>query len=154
MRRERSLENAKHPWRVGDLCTAIYGDVGEGLIYRVVHITDTSSAGTWSRPWDKELRVVPVFGVIADTMGRKPRKLGAGWCTPLSLVDLATEYTRFGLFIANEAKKRSESTATEDESPADAAEVPAGDAGDVEGRASDVDGGGLCADIAARSERR
>lgn len=150
IRREKSISNAKHPWKVGDLCTAIYNDVGEGLIYRVVHITDTSCAGTWSRPWDKELKVVPVYGVIADMSCRKPRKLGAGWCTPLSLIDLATEYARFGLFISNEARTRS---TTEDESSPDAEEVSSGQAGDEPIRGQSDDGSGLCADISAREGR-
>lgn len=126
--------NEGHKWRVDELCTCVYGEVGEGLIYRVIEVNGN------------QLKVKPVYGVIADTTHRKTRSIGAGWCTPLSLVDLATEYTRFGLFIANEAKRRGA------EPEADAEEVSTRDAGDVEGRSAPDDGGGLCADISSRDE--
>lgn len=133
---ERRQLSEKHPWRVGDLCTATYNDVGEGLIYRVLEVNGT------------QLKVKPVFGVIADTANRKTRSLGKGWCVPLSLIDLATEYTRFGLFIANEARIRG----MDDEPETAAATIPAGDGGVDQRRDEDDDGGGLCADAAARGE--
>lgn len=126
-------QNEQHPWRVGDLCTAVYDNVGEGLIYRVIEVNGG------------QLKVRPTFGVIASTSGRKTRTMGKGWCKPLSLVDLATAYTKFGLFIAQEAKHRAEQET-------DTEEVPAGDSDDDEGRQDDADGGGLCADISARDE--
>lgn len=137
-------ENQRHPWRVGDLCTAVYDNRGEGLIYRVMEVIDASS-GQFDRTV-AQLVVKPVYGVVADVKGRKTRTLGAGYCTPLSLVDLATEYTRFGLFISNEARRRGA------EPTADAEEVPAGHAGDDAGRAPPDDGGGLCADFSSRDE--
>lgn len=140
-------ENRKHPWREGDLCTAVYDNRGEGLIYRVMEVIDGVNTGQFDRR-AVQLVVKPVYGVVADVKGRKTRTLGAGYCTPLSLVDLATEYTRFGLFISNEARRRGA------EPEADAEEVPAGDAGDVKGRPDPDDGGGLCADVSARDEVR
>lgn len=138
-------ENRKHPWRVGDLCTAVYDNRGEGLIYRVTEVIDGASSGQFDRA-HVSLVVKPVYGVVADVKGRKTRTLGAGYCTPLSLIDLATEYTRFGLFISQEAKRRGA------EPEADPEEVSTRDAGDVEGRPAPDDGGGLCADIASRDE--
>lgn len=126
-------KNQEHDWRVGELCTAVYDSVGEGLIYRVVDVKG------------KQLRVTPVFGVMASINRRKTRSLGAGWCTPLSLVDLANEYMKFGLFISNEAKHRGA------EQEGVSTEIPAGNvSGPASGDPIIDDGGGLCADIAAR----
>lgn len=136
-------ENRRHPWRVGDLCTAVYDNRGEGLIYRVTRVDRLDDQ--LGRP-HVTLVVKPIYGVVADVKGRKTRTLGAGYCSPLSLIDLATEYTRFGLFISQEARNRGA------EPEADAEEVPAGDAGDVEGRPDPDDGCGLCADFSARDE--
>jgi hypothetical protein len=66
----------KHPWRVGDLCTVTYYDVGTGLIYRVLEVDGN------------ELKVEPVFGIIIDIGHRKNRSLNKGWCVPLSIIDL------------------------------------------------------------------
>lgn len=134
---QKRQRNESHKWHVGELCTCVYGEVGEGLIYRVIEVMPSN-----------QLKVKPVFGVIADTAHRKVRNIGAGWCTPLSLVELATEYTRFGLFIAQEAKRRGAEPET------DAEEVPAGDDRDDQGRSDHDDGGGLCADVSARGEVR
>lgn len=128
--------NEKHQWRVGDLCAVIAGTGVEGLIYRVLEVIPRSRGDA--------VKLMPVFGVITDIARRKVRTLGTGWCTPLSLVDLATEYTRFGLFIAQEAKNRG------DEPKGCAEEVPTWDAGDDQGRHDPDDDRGLCTDISAR----
>lgn len=98
-----------HRWAIGDMCKAVYNNVGEGLVYRVVDIVTDASSDKFIIASDGFILVlVPVHGVLANIKNRKRRELGEGWCTPLSLVDLAAEYARFGEFIAEEAKKRSE----------------------------------------------
>lgn len=127
---ERFQLNEKHPWRAGDLCTPTYDEVGEGIIYRVLEIKGAN------------LKVKPVFSVMADATKHRTRSLYKGFLVPLSLIDLATEYARFGLFIASEAKHHGEQETA-------AATIPAGDGGVDQRRDEDDDGGGLCADTAA-----
>lgn len=100
-RSQQRTDNAKHPWREGELCTAVYNNLGEGLIYRVTGIV---RAGNSLRP-SPLLKVIPIFGVVADPAGRMPRTLDACYCTPTSLVDLATMYAKFGLFISEESRR-------------------------------------------------
>ena len=142
LQRKRNLE---HPWHVGELCTLTYDERGHGIIYRVVELYMHHQFAT----------VVPVYGVIASTKGRHKRSVSVGYCTPLSLVELATEYTKFGMFIASEANKYENENEPKDdaEPPRDTEAVPPGDNGDVERRQDDDDGVGLCADISARSEQ-
>jgi len=128
-----------HPWRVGELCTCVYDNVGHGIIYRVAEVHSRSQH-------EPMLKVVPVFGVLTNIKGRKSRGLSAGYCTPLSLVDLSNEYLKFGHFIAAEAKDRGAEPSTTPE------KVPTGNIDDFGGRPSDDDGGGLCADISSRDE--
>lgn len=92
----------QHEWQVGELCTCTYGGTGHGVIYRVIDVDNQGDV----RPGYWQLTLVPVFAVIAKTKGRGKRKIGAGWCSPKSLVDLASEYAKFGVFIAEEAKRR------------------------------------------------
>lgn len=93
----------KHEWQVGDLCTCIYGGTGHGVIYRVIKIRKVSSQH-WADT--QQLEIVPVHGVMTSTKRRAKRNLAAGWCSFVSLIDLATEYAKFGTFISEEAKKR------------------------------------------------
>lgn len=96
-------EQQKHVWRIGDLCTCTYNDIGQGVIYRVTKIrTDR---------WDgdlKELTIAPVHSVFADITRRKPRTHDERSMKPLSLVDLGMTYLALGRFIADEAKKMGE----------------------------------------------
>lgn len=131
-KKKRSIDNALHQWRVGEVCTAVYDNLGEGLIYRVTDVTIRSEGG------EALLKVTPVFGVIADPSGRKPRQLSARYCTPLSLIDLATMYAKFGLWIAEEAKNRGD-----EQQETDSETVPAGDDGVDEGRSEDGNDCGL-----------
>ena len=137
---ERQKINAQHPWRVGELCQAFYDNIGEGYIYRVLKVTAVGNSPI--------LKIEPIFGVLAGAKSRKNRDLGAGYCTPLTLIDLATEYSRFGLFIAQEAKRNGAEpeTVAEDISPRQPDHV--------EGREEDVSASGLCADFSARNEVR
>lgn len=86
-------------WQVGDLCKAVYDNIGEGIIYRVTAVNENR----WSK---LDLDLVPVFGVLANIKGRRKRSLDTAYCTPLSLVDMGTEYMLFGNFIKEEAKLR------------------------------------------------
>ncbi len=85
----------EHEWAVGDLCKAVYNNVGEGLIYRVTKVGG-------KHPW-LILTVKPVYGIMANTENRKVRTLGAGYCTYVSLADLGMEYMNFGTFIRDYA---------------------------------------------------
>jgi len=89
----------EYRWHVGELCKAVYDNIGEGIIYRVRAIEENTFGQTC-------LEVVPVFGCFANIKGRRKRSLGIGWCTPLSLVDLGNEYMRLASFIQDEAKLR------------------------------------------------
>lgn len=91
----------KHEWAIGDLCTCTYGGTGHGVIYRVI----AKMPGHFGAQ-EGMLHIAPAHGVMAKTERRGKRKIGAGWCKPLTLVDLGTEYVRFGLFIQEEAKRR------------------------------------------------
>lgn len=91
-----SKEN-EYKWRVGELCKAVYDNIGEGIIYRVTAVEENKHGQTC-------LEVLPVFGCFANIARRKKRSLGIGWCTPLSLVDLGNEYLKFGNFIKDEAR--------------------------------------------------
>ena len=125
--------NSRHPWRVGELCTTVYDNLGEGVIYRVIDVKRLS------RPDISPLLVIlPTFGVIVDIDGKRPRTLDAGYCTPMSIVDLGTAYVNFGLFIAQEARSRGSSD--EETSPE---EVPSRDDGDNEGNVGRGDDRGL-----------
>lgn len=132
-----SKDDEKYKWKVGDLCTATYDGHGHGLIYRVIKVQP-------DRRYEPVLTVEPVHGVVAKIEGRKKRELSAGWCKPLSLVDLATMYLEFGQFIESEAKKRGAEPSTT------TTKVPAGNADDVRVGTNHDDDSGLCADISAR----
>jgi hypothetical protein len=92
-------EEVNHTWHVGDLCSCVYGNMGEGIVYRVTHV----GIDKWKR---EELTVKPVLGVLADIAGRRPRTHWSKYMRPLSLIDLANNYSKLGSFIAEEAKKR------------------------------------------------
>lgn len=86
------------------MCTCTYNGNGHGVIYRVTHVDNAGDV----RPGYWQLTLVPVFAVIAKTKGRGKRTIGAGWCTPITLIDLASEYQKFGIFISEEAKRLSD----------------------------------------------
>lgn len=92
----------QYNWQVGELCKAVYDNIGEGIIYRVTGVRKLEDRPTAT----VQLDLLPVFGAFADIKRRRKRSLGAGWCTPLSLVDLGHEYMQLGLFIQEEAKSR------------------------------------------------
>lgn len=92
-------------FKVGDLCTCAYKDAGSGVIYRVI---EKPASGNL-------IKIKPVLGFFTVTQGKRVRELSASWCKPLSLIDLATTYNKFGLFIANEAKRPSGAVAEESE---------------------------------------
>lgn len=100
----------KHVWRVGDLCTAVYNNVGEGIIYRVEGITPC-----YGYPANADaltLDLTPVHGIFAVISKRRYRNLGAGWCRYLSLIDLGTEYMKFAAFIRDEALRNDDKDTT------------------------------------------
>lgn len=131
---QRQVVNMKHSWRVGELCTAVYDNLGEGVIYRV---SDVKRQGT-----SPLLVIVPVFGVIVDIEGKRPRVLDARYCTPMNLVDLGTSYVNFGLFIAEESRRLGDAV-----KKGDAEETPTGLASDLKEESPGLDGRGLLADI-------
>jgi hypothetical protein len=106
--REQQFKNLQHPWKVGDLCNALYNEIGAGVIYRVVNVKEKQTPYHPLRPCSHILTVVPVHGVISDISHRKTRMLNSAFCQPLSIVDLATEYAKLGTFIADEVKRMSE----------------------------------------------
>lgn len=128
-----------HRWSVGDLCTATYKNVGEGIIYRVIEVSTVNPLNP-SWPNSTVLKLKPIFGVIADVERRRTRELGAGWCTPLSLVDLGVRYMEFGTFIREEALRRAGQPETTQQTRD----------GEAPGDAST--GYGVCADFSARTE--
>lgn len=98
-------ENKQHPWQPGELCTCTYGNVGKGIVYRVTKVDNTVTKWGLSCTLD----LIPVHGVLADVGAHRPRRsMGAGYCTPLSLIELATEYAKLGNFIRDEAMKKGE----------------------------------------------
>jgi len=105
-RLELQKQNMAHPWRVGDLCNALYNEIGAGVIYRVMDVKVTDRV--WSGNNRTSLTVTPVHGVVSDISNRRPRTLDSAFCRPLSIVDLSTEYASLGNFIRDEVKKRSE----------------------------------------------
>ncbi len=134
-RSQKRAENIKHPWYVGELCTAVYDNMGEGIIYRVTGVSRVSAAPTSGVA--PLLKLAPVYGVLSDVSRRKPRTLDAGYCTPMSIVDLASEYSNFGLFIAEEARRRG----TDEETNTEA--LPTWDDASDEERIESGDGSGL-----------
>lgn len=106
-RLELQKQNMAHPWRVGDLCNALYNEIGAGVIYRVLDVKVKAHVypGVIYR---MSLTVIPVHGVISDISNRRSRILDSAFCRPLSIVDLSTEYASLGNFIRDEVKKRSE----------------------------------------------
>jgi hypothetical protein len=150
-REEQLIRNARHHWQVGELCNTTYGGIGQGTIYRVVEVIDASQRSKFSHPTDKELKIVPVFGIINDIEARKSRNLGAAWCSPLSIIDLAMEYAKFGLFISDETK-RLNNVASTTEPSSNSTNIPSRSTYNVERRIESYDDFGLCSDISSRSE--
>jgi len=99
-----------HVWQVGDLCTYVSTEnAGWGVLYRVekIHIDDRG----FFKPGLFDL--LPITAVFFSVKKRRRMKgVDPSRCTYMSLVDLATEYAKFGLFIAEEAKKRGADDAT------------------------------------------
>lgn len=90
-------------WNIGDLCTCTYGNVGKGIVYRVTKVNDRLTS--WGR--STQLDITPVHGVLADVEHHRPRRgMGAGYYSPLTLVDLSTMYANLGNFIREEATRR------------------------------------------------
>jgi len=95
----------EHVWQVGQLCTCAYNDVGPGILYRVTAVTQNTKfwGGT------SILKLTPILGMLSpDFKGRRKRSLSSAHCQPQSLIDLASEYAKLGVFISDEAKRRSE----------------------------------------------
>lgn len=133
-----------HEWKEGELCTATYKNVGEGIIYRVMEVTLTNPLN-FRHPASTTLKLKPVVGVIASIENRRTRELPARYCQPLSLVDMAMRYMEFGTFIREEALRRGA------QSSPNAEEVPTREPGG-ETPGDDGAGPGLCADFSARFE--
>lgn len=139
-----------HVWKVGDLCKAIYNEIGSGMVYRVTAVYP-------HRAYGETMTLTPVFSVLSLDVKRKSRNLSSRYCTYLSLVDLGLEYMKLGRFIAEEAKKLSgaqdeqsgQDVSVEVEQETASTKVSSGIVGPVEGW-DDGDGGGLCADISGR----
>ena len=112
-----------HAWQVGDLCTYVYDGRGWGILYRVTKvepIQPTQMGNFVLYNSDCLLSLQPALGVLQDIDNRKGRKrVASSACTHQSLIDLATEYSKFGLFIAEEAKKKGtdDGAATDSQSP-------------------------------------
>ena len=89
----------ENEWRVGDLCKRWIG-----IISRVVEVLpakDTASPGSRQRFVRLRLeQATPLFGVHNRKVIVMARQ-----CTPLSLVDLGTEYMNLGNFIRDEARR-------------------------------------------------
>jgi len=132
--------SSKHFWRVGELCTAVYDNLGEGVIYRVTKVKRRPS-NVPPMSSSSLLAITPVFGVIVDIEGKRTRDLDARYCTPLSLVDLGVAYMNFGMFIAQQAKGPGD-----DVEKGDAEDVPAGNDGDIKERSQDLVDRGLRTD--------
>lgn len=98
------MSETQHEWQVGDLCLCTYGGTGHGVVYRVMEAGPLNK-DSFRREYQM-LTIAPAYACIAKLKGRGKRKIGAGYCTPVSLVDLASEYAKLGHFIADEAKKR------------------------------------------------
>jgi hypothetical protein len=104
------MADEQHKWQVGDLCTCRYQDTAGGVIYRVIAIQGEQKIGP-NKPWalsiGTQLKIRPIYGIFNDAFERKRvRMIGAGWCTPYSLVELGTSYMKLGNFIREEAEKR------------------------------------------------
>lgn len=98
--------NEEHVWEVGDLCTYVSPDnTGWGVLYRVEWIESYESIVPKIK--GVLLNLFPVTAIFFSTKKRKRMKLvEPSRCTYMSLVDLATAYANFGLFIAEEAKRK------------------------------------------------
>jgi len=139
--------NSKHSWRVGELCTAVYDNLGEGVIYRVTKITRFTSSAIHST--HTVLGITPVFGVIVDIEGKRTRDLDTRYCTPLTLVDLGVAYMNFGMFIAQQAKGPGD-----DVEKGDAEDVPAGSDGDIKEQSQNLADRGLRTDPTTNIQER
>lgn len=95
------MSEEKHVWVVGDLCLCTYNNNGTGVIYRVIKLLP----GNWGS-LEGMLEIAPAHGVIAKTSNRGKRKIGSGYCTYVSLLELGAEYLKFGLFIQEEARRK------------------------------------------------
>ena len=58
------MNDEKHEWRVGDLCRALYNEIGTGTIYRVVGI-NVRPMGNWKGY--QTLTIVPLLGSLPAT---------------------------------------------------------------------------------------
>lgn len=121
-----------HEWRVGDMCRAVYNNVGDGMLYRVVDIVMKSN---YVGKQYATLKVAPIYGILTNIERRKTRTLGEGYCTYVSILDLGMEYMKLGTFIRDEAMR----VGKDEEEP------------ELELVVKDEDAG-VCADVAARDE--
>lgn len=105
------MNTEKHSWQVGDLCRAIYKEIGTGTVYRVIKVTERPQ-GSWHGY--QTLTIMPLLGIFAGDKVRRKRELGSSWCHPLSLVDMGHEYLKLGEFIAAEAKRMGQDDGNQD----------------------------------------
>lgn len=104
---EIQKQNQAHPWRIGELCGAFYNEIGPGVIYRVINVETKTYHYMTKGETKTSLTITPVHGVVTDISNRRQRILDSAYCTPLSIVELSTEYASLGNFIRDEVQKRS-----------------------------------------------
>jgi len=97
---EKVSQKAKREWRVGDLCR--YGET----IFRVREIGKKEAGTNY-----QALYLSAVFAFSPQSEWRD-ENVPAVWCHPVTLLDLAVLYTKFGNFIAEEARLRGEDDGT------------------------------------------
>ena len=98
-----------HVWQKGDVCTCEYKGIAGGLLYVVVDVvTRGVHTGTGPGSFTCELKIKPIYGLFQEVKGRQTRTIGSGWCKHYDLVQLGCEYAKFGHFIAELARLRSE----------------------------------------------
>jgi len=93
-------------FRVGNLVTAITNSAGEGMLYRIERLNSRSVVNMN----DYVMAYVrPVFEIwsCSEIGSRKPKWTPASGMRLVSLLNMAEEYSRLGLFIRDEAKRLS-----------------------------------------------
>lgn len=108
--------DAATPERAGDLCNCTHGEKGKlrigdliqytscpGIIWKIIGERRTN------RDWS--LKVEPIFSFLVDNGTNKVKEIAQrdvyNYVHPLDIVELGTAYTKLGLAIQDEAKRRS-----------------------------------------------
>lgn len=142
-------EPVRDHWLINDLAKLTDGN--DAIVYRVIDIQEND--------WDLEtLTIKPVYGIVTELKNEQCRVIESEYCKKLTMIDMATEYARFGAFIAAETKRRNDEPPTQQkpefpgiQTEADVKSTRHDDLSEPTKQQVDDDFG-LCTDISARDE--